>query len=74
MNFGKAFRKIREEQNRSRGEVARLINCTPSALSRIENSRTVPKWKTIETFCAMCRVPIARFYAEAFEPGDYGAV
>ena len=74
MNFGKAFRKIREEQNLSRVEVARLINCTPSALSRIENSRTLPKWKTIEIFCAMTRTPIARFYLLSLDARDFAPI
>lgn len=74
MNFGKAFKEIREEQNLSRTEVARMICAHPSALSKIENGKTKPKHKTIEAFCIICRVPVARFYSLAFEPQDFGAV
>ena len=70
MNYGKAFKTIREEQGLSRAEVAKQIGCTPSALSRI----VIPKQSTIETFCTMMRVPIAAFYYRAFTTDDFGSV
>lgn len=74
MNYGKAFKEIREEQGLSRKEVANQIGCTPSALCKIENGKTVPKEKTIEAFCIIMRIPIARFYVLCFEPADYGSL
>lgn len=71
MNYGKAFKEIREEQGLSRAEVAKQIGCTPSALSKIENGKTVPKEKTIAKFCLLARVPLARFYTLAFEKRDF---
>ena len=71
MNYGKAFKTIREEQGLSRTEVASEIGCTPSALSKIENGKVVPKEKTIAKFCLLARVPMARFYTIAFEKSDF---
>lgn len=71
MNFGKAFRELREEKGLSRAEVAKQIGCTPSALSKIENGRTVPKEITIRKFCAFIHVPVAFFYNRAFTIEDY---
>lgn len=59
MNYGKAFKEIREEQNLSRAEVAKQIGCTASALSKIERGKVVPKHVTIETFCIMMLISTA---------------
>ena len=74
MNYGKAFRDIREEQNLSRQELARKIGCTPSSLSKIERGKVIPKHSTIEALCAICRCPVARFYFDALEFSDFGSV
>lgn len=71
MNYGKAFKELREEKGLSRAEVAKRIGCTPSALSKIENGRTVPKEITIRKFCAFIHVPVAYFYNRAFSIEDY---
>ena len=74
MNYGKAFRELREENGFSRADVAKQIGCTPSALSKIENGKTVPKEKTIAKFCLMTRTPMARFYTLALEKDDFSLV
>lgn len=71
MNYGKAFKEIREEQGLSRNEVAKKICCTPSALCKIENNKTNPKQATVNIFCFVTRTPLARLYSLAFEPRDY---
>ena len=71
MNFGKAFKEIREEKKLSRAEVAKQIGCTQSALSKIENSRVIPKPATIANFCVSYRVPVARFYIMSFTAEDF---
>ena len=71
MNFGKAFKEIREEKKLSRAEVAKQIGCTQSALSKIENSRVIPKPATIANFCVSYRVPVARFYIMSFTEEDF---
>ena len=71
MKYGKAFRELREECHVSRSKVAELLGCTPSALSKIENGRTVPKQTTIHKFCATLHVPIAYFYAKTMDLEDY---
>ena len=71
MNYGKAFKSIREEVHISRTSMAKQIYCTPSALSKIENGRTVPKRTTIHKFCAVAHVPIAYFYAKTMDLEDY---
>lgn len=71
MNYGKAFKELREEEGLSRAEVAKQISCTPSALSKIESGRTVPKQTTIHKFCATLHVPIAYFYAKTMDLEDY---
>lgn len=74
MDYGKAFRELREEQNLSRAEVAKQIGCTASALSKIERGKVIPKHVTIEAFCIMMRVPLAGFYFRAFTMEDFGSV
>lgn len=74
MNYGKAFKEIRDEQGLSRTEVAKLLGCTPSALSKIERGKTHPKPQTIEAFCLFMRIPIARFYFEAFTREDFESI
>lgn len=71
MNFGKAFRELREEKSLSRAKVAKRIGCTPSALSKIESGKVTPKDKTIAEFCLMTKTPMARFYTLAFESTDF---
>ena len=48
-----------------------LFISTTSALSKIENGKTVPKKKTIAKLCMNCAVPLARFYTLAFEASDF---
>ena len=74
MNYGKAFRDLREEQNLSRKELATQIGCTPSSLSKIERGIVIPKHGTIQALCAICRCPVARFYFDALEPSDFGSI
>lgn len=74
MNFGKAFKELREEKGISRAEVAKQIGCTPSALSKIESGKVTPKEKTIAKFCLMTRTPMARFYTLALEKDDFSLV
>jgi len=74
MNYGKAFRELREENNLSRADVAKQIGCTASALSKIERGKVVPKQATIDTFCVMMRVPIAGFYFRTFTMEDFGHI
>lgn len=71
MNYGKAFREIREEKKATRLIVAKALGCTPSALSKIENGKVVPKTATIQRLCTNYSVPLARFYTLAFEPSDF---
>lgn len=71
MNYGKAFKELREEKGLSRAEVAKQIGCTKSALSKIENCRVLPRDKTIANFCAILLVPLARFYTLCFGPDDF---
>ena len=71
MNYGKAFREIREEQKASRSTVAKALGCTPSALSKIENGKVIPKTATIQRLCINYSIPLARFYCLAFEPSDF---
>lgn len=71
MKFGKAFKQIREEQGLSRSAVAAEIRCTPSALSKIENGKTMPKWSTINKFCAFAHIPPAYFFQKATDLEDY---
>lgn len=74
MEIGKAFRELREEQNISRAEVARQIGCTQSAISKIERGKVLPKQSTIEAFCTILRIPLARFYFCALTIEDFGSV
>lgn len=71
MNYGKAFKAIREETRTSRTKLAEILGCTPSALSKIENARVVPKRNTIHKFCCVLHVPIAYFYSKTMDLEDY---
>jgi transcriptional regulator with XRE-family HTH domain len=71
MNFGKAFKELREEKGLSRKEVAKQIGCTQSSLSKIERNKVQPKPATIDAFCVICVTPVARFYNLAFEADDF---
>lgn len=71
MNYGKAFKELREEKGLSRTDVAKQIGCTPSALSKIERNKVQPKPITIDAFCVICETPIARFYNLAFDADDF---
>ena len=74
MNYGKAFREIREEKGLSRSDVARRIGCTTSSLSKIENGKVTPKEKTIARFCLITYTPMARFYTLAFDMTDFSLI
>lgn len=74
MNYGKAFRELREEKGLSRAEIANRIGCTPSALSKIESGKVRPKEKTIEKFCVMTSTQIARFYTLALTREDFSLI
>lgn len=71
MNYGKAFKEIREEEQISRVSIAKQIGCTPSALSKIENGKATPKFATIRKFCAVTHIPVAYFYAKTMCLEDY---
>lgn len=63
--------KIRQEVEISRPDMARLLKITPSALWKVENGKSVPKWKTIERFCEQLHIPLARLYIESLQPEDF---
>ena len=71
MNYGRAFKQIREEVKISRVSMAKQIGCTPSALSKIENGNTVPRRSTLHKFCAIAHVPIAYFFSKTMDLEDY---
>lgn len=63
--------KIRQEAELPRSVMARMLKVTPSALWKIEGGMTIPKRKTIERFCEVMKVPLARLYIESLEASDY---
>lgn len=71
MNYGRAFKSIRDEVGISRASLAKQIGCTPSALSKIENGKTIPKRITIHKFCAITHAPMAYFYNKTMDLEDY---
>lgn len=71
MNYGKAFKELREEKGLSRAKVAKQIGCTPSALSKIESGKVTPKEKTIAKFCTIANIPMAYFLNRALTSMDY---
>lgn len=72
MNYAKAFKEIREEAGLTRPELAKELGVTPTALWKIENSRTTPKEKTIMALCNLVHIPPAYFYNLAAVSTDYG--
>lgn len=71
MNYGRAFKAVREETGWTRPQVAERLGITRGALWKIENSKTEPKRKTIHKFCAETHIPIAYFYAKTMDLEDY---
>ena len=71
MNIGEAMKKIREERNVSRVELAKGLGVTPSALSKIEREKVCPKNTTIERFCKVFHLPLAYVYQQSFTIEDY---
>lgn len=71
MDYGRAFKEIREELGWNRPQVAEKLGITRGALWKIENSKTEPKRKTIHKFCAEAHIPIAYFYTKTMDLEDY---
>lgn len=72
MNFGKVFKKERERIGVTQKEMAKMLGLTTSALWKIEVGRNTPKPSTIKSLCETTGCPIARFYVDSIEDGDYG--
>ena len=71
MDYGKAFKNVRESAGYSRAEIAEQLGITPNALWKIENKRTTPKQNTIVKFCRFMGVPLAFLFISALETQDY---
>lgn len=71
MKIGKAFKDIREESGIKQREMAARLGMTPTALWKIENGKTFPKWKTMHKFMAEMHVPVAYFFSKAMDLEDY---
>ena len=71
MKFGKAFKTEREKQGVSQREMAKRLGITPVSLWKIENSRTTPRWATIEKFISETHIPTAYFFGLAMDLEDY---
>ena len=71
MDYGKVFKKIREDKGMSRPELSKELKVTKSALWKIENRQSVPKQATIESLSKLTGVPVARIIIESIEPEDF---
>ena len=71
MEFGKVFKKIREESGLKQKEFAAQLGLTPSALWKIESGKVFPKRETIESLCRQSGLPRAWVYTMAFTLEDY---
>ena len=71
MELGKAIKSIREHAGESRSHVASGCGMTVSALCKIENGNTIPKWVTIEKICRFLNVPVAFLLAKSTDPSDF---
>lgn len=71
MEIGNAMARIRQEIGISRPDMAKKLKVTPSALWKIENGKTVPKGKTVDRFCELLHIPLARLYIESLQPEDF---
>ena len=71
MELGKAIKSIRERSGVKRSSVASVAGMTVSALCKIENGNTVPKWATIEKICKSLNIPVAFLLAKALDPSDF---
>ncbi len=71
MNYGKAFKEIREEAGLTRKDLSEKLACTPNSIWKIENGRVRPKEATITSLCFVTKTPLARFYLLTLEPRDF---
>lgn len=71
MNFGRVFRKAREERKESQRAFASKLGLTPTSLWKIEYGRVKPNQNTISRFHKETGIPIAKIYIDAIEPQDY---
>lgn len=74
MNIGNAMKTIREECGYSRRELASMMDCTQTALWKIECGKVQPKMLTLIFFCFKTKTPIARLYSLAMERKDYAPI
>lgn len=71
MNYGRAFKAVREELGWTRPQVADRLGITRGALWKIENGKVIPKPQTIVKFCVEANIPPAYFYISAFTKEDF---
>jgi len=66
MLIGARLRQLREQKEMRLGDIENRTGLPISAISRIENGRTIPSLETVERFAAVLEVP---FY-QLFLAGD----
>lgn len=71
MNFGRVFRKAREERAESQRSFASKLGLTPTSLWKIEYGRVKPNQNTIKRFHEATGIPIAKIYIDAIELQDF---
>lgn len=62
MEFGDLIRKLREEQNLSQEDMARLIGKSKSTISKIENNIRTPDLPLVEDLAKALKVSVSVLY------------
>lgn len=71
MDIGATMKRMREESNLSRPEMAARLNITTGALWKIEHGKTSPKIGTIKKFCIDRHVPLSYVIISSLELQDF---
>jgi len=69
MNIGNAIKELRKQEGLSQVELAKNVNITQAALSKIESGNR-PNQTTLVKLSAALKVPEALIYIMATEEGD----
>lgn len=65
------MKRLREECNISRPQMAARLNITTGALWKIENGKTSPKIGTIKKFCLDRHIPLSYIIISSLELQDF---
>ncbi|MES2559256.1 MAG: helix-turn-helix transcriptional regulator [Bacteroidota bacterium] len=70
MKIGTAIKNTRVEKGLSQGELAKMIEISPTSLSQIENNIKTPSSSSLKKISSSLKVPEVYFYLISLEKDD----